>query len=239
MDEELIIVGLFATGASWLVCFLISGMHKANKLGRDDHTNDKPQRMHFHEVSRLGGVGVAIGLGVCVVLAFPEGSSASGRVTYPLILVLIAGAPVFLIGLAEDITGKMPPALRLLVAITSVFAASNLVGAVLHLPFLTGGILALALSLAFTCFCVAGVTNAFNIIDGLNGLAAGIGIITMAALGWLAYVLGDMILVYMCWTTGMAILGFMLLNFPFGKIILDQSSLIYNDFATRNQVSSV
>jgi len=137
-----------------------------------------------------------------------------------LILVLIAGAPVFLIGLAEDITGKMPPALRLLVAITSVFAASNLVGAVLHLPFLSGSSLALVLSLAFTCFCVAGVINAFNIIDGLNGLAAGIGIIAMAVFGWLAHALGDIFLMYLCWTTGMVILGFMLVNYPFGKIFL-------------------
>ena len=220
MDEELVIVGLFAAGASWLVCFLISGMQKTAKLGQDDPTNDKPQRVHFHEVSRLGGVGIAIGFGVCAVLAFPEDSSASGWVTYPLILVLIAGAPVFLIGLAEDITGKMPPALRMLVAITSVFAASNLLGAVLHLPFLFGSSLALVLSLAFTCLCVAGVTNAFNIIDGLNGLAAGIGIIAMAVFGWLAHALGDIFLMYLCWTTGMVILGFMLVNYPFGKIFL-------------------
>ena len=134
--------------------------------------------------------------------------------------MLIAGAPVFLIGLAEDVTGKMPPVLRLLVAITSVFAASNLVGAVLHLPFLSGSSLALVLSLAFTCFCVAGVINAFNIIDGLNGLAAGIGIIAMAVFGWLAHALGDIFLMYLCWTTGMVILGFMLVNYPFGKIFL-------------------
>jgi len=220
MGEELIIVGLFAAGASWLVCFLISGMQKTARMGQDDHTNDKPQRMHSHKVSRLGGVGIAVGLGVCAVLAFPEGSSASGRVIYPLILVLIAGAPIFLIGLAEDITGKMPPALRMLVAITSVFAASNLLGAVLHLPFLSGSSLALVLSLAFTCFCVTGVINAFNIIDGLNGLAAGIGIIAMAAFGWLAHALGDIFLMHLCWTTGMVILGFMLVNYPFGKIFL-------------------
>ena len=88
MSAELIVVGLFAGATSWLVCFLVSGVHKTTKLGKDDHTNDKPQRMHYHEVSRLGGVGVAIGLGVCAVLAFPEGSSAAGRVTYPLILRL-------------------------------------------------------------------------------------------------------------------------------------------------------
>ena len=220
MGAELIVVGLFAGATSWLVCFLVSGMHKTTKLGKDDHTNDKPQRMHHHDVSRLGGAGVILGLGVCVILAFPGESSASGPAMSPLFWLLIAGTPIFLIGLAEDITGKMPPALRMLAIITSVFAASNLLGAVLHLPFLTGGILALALSLAFTCFCVAGVTNAFNIIDGLNGLAAGIGIIAMAALGWVAYSLGDIYLVHLCWTTGMVILGFMLVNYPFGKIFL-------------------
>ena len=220
MGAELIVVGLFAGATSWLVCFLVSGMHKTTKLGKDDHTNDKPQRMHHHDVSRLGGVGVILGLWVCVILAFPGESSASGPAMSPLFWLLIAGAPVFLIGFAEDITGRMPPSLRMLAIITSVFAASNLLDAVLHLPFLTSGILALALSLAFTCLCVAGVTNAFNIIDGLNGLAAGIGIIAMAALGWLAHSLGDIYLVHLCWTTGMVILGFMLVNYPFGKIFL-------------------
>ena len=220
MSEELIVVGLFAGATSWLVCFLVSGVHKTTKLGKDDHTNDKPQRMHHHDVSRLGGVGVILGLWVCVILAFPGESSASGPAMSPLFWMLLAGAPIFLIGLAEDITGKIPPSLRMLAIIAGVFAASNLLGAVLHLPFLTGGILALALSLAFTCLCVAGVTNAFNIIDGLNGLAAGIGIIAMAAFGWMAHSLGDIYLVHLCWTTGMVILGFMLVNYPFGKIFL-------------------
>ena len=218
MGEDLIVIGFLAASASWLVCFLISGVHKTTQLGQDNHVNDKPQRMHHHDVSRLGGVGIIIGLVVCVVLAVPSGSSTSGLATHQLFWLLMSGAPVFLIGLAEDITGKMPPILRMLGAIMSVFAASNLLGAILHLPFLTGGILALMLSLAFTCLCVAGVTNAFNIIDGLNGLAAGIGIIAMAAFGWLAYALGDIFLMHLCWTTGMVILGFILVNYPFGKI---------------------
>ena len=220
MGEDLIVIGFLAASASWLVCFLISGVHKTTQLGQDDHVNDKPQRMHHHDVSRLGGVGIIIGLVVCVVLAVPSGSSTSGLATHQLFWLLIAGAPVFLIGLAEDITGKMPPILRMLGAIMSVFAASNFLGIVLHLPFLGGGIWIMLLSLAFTFFCVAGVINAFNIIDGLNGLATGIGIIATTALGWVAYMLGDMILVYICWITGMAILGFMLLNFPLGKIFL-------------------
>jgi UDP-N-acetylmuramyl pentapeptide phosphotransferase/UDP-N-acetylglucosamine-1-phosphate transferase len=67
---------------------------------------------------------------------------------------------------------------------------------------------------------VAGITNAFNIIDGLNGLASGVAVMFMTALGWIAYGLGDLLLAQLCIGVIASTLGFMLVNFPFGRIFL-------------------
>jgi len=101
----------------------------------------------------------------------------------------------------------------------SALGACFLLNAVLPIPGISangGGILCWV----FTCFCVAGVTNAFNIVDGLNGLASGVSVILMTALGWIAYGLGDLLLVQACVGVVAAVIGFLLVNFPFGRIFL-------------------
>ena len=76
------------------------------------------------------------------------------------------------------------------------------------------------LSFAFTAFAVGGVTNAVNIIDGLNGLASGSVALMLGGLGASAWMQGDGLVLYLCLAGIAAVLGFMVLNFPFGKIFL-------------------
>jgi UDP-N-acetylmuramyl pentapeptide phosphotransferase/UDP-N-acetylglucosamine-1-phosphate transferase len=76
------------------------------------------------------------------------------------------------------------------------------------------------LSVLFTAFAVAGVANSFNIIDGFNGLAGGVALISLAALGAIAWQAGDREIVQLCIVLGAATLGFLLVNFPLGKIFL-------------------
>jgi hypothetical protein len=76
------------------------------------------------------------------------------------------------------------------------------------------------LSVVFTVLCVAGVTHSFNIIDGFNGLASGVGMIVLVALGWLAFMFGDLALCNICWGMAAAVFGFFLWNYPGGKLFL-------------------
>jgi UDP-GlcNAc:undecaprenyl-phosphate GlcNAc-1-phosphate transferase len=72
----------------------------------------------------------------------------------------------------------------------------------------------------FTIFACAGVSNAFNLIDGLNGLAAFTGITISFSLSMLASSSGLYNLSILCLTIIPIIAGFLVLNFPFGKIFL-------------------
>ncbi|MBK7655484.1 MAG: glycosyltransferase family 4 protein, partial [Betaproteobacteria bacterium] len=73
---------------------------------------------------------------------------------------------------------------------------------------------------AFTAFAIAGLSNPINIIDGFNGLASGAVLISLASLGLIAFQVNDLDLMRMCFILSGATLGFVVLNFPFGKIFL-------------------
>jgi len=211
--------GGLAAGAAWLVSFLLSRWGIRFQFGADDHLGSKPQRMHQHQVCRLGGAAIMAGLGTYFLLSLPSGSSGTADTEpFPIWLVFVA-FPVFAFGIMEDCWGNLSARKRLIAATMSALGACFLLNAVLPIPGISangGGILCWV----FTCFCVAGVTNAFNIVDGLNGLASGVSVILMTALGWIAYGLGDLLLVQACVGVVAAVIGFLLVNFPFGRIFL-------------------
>jgi UDP-N-acetylmuramyl pentapeptide phosphotransferase/UDP-N-acetylglucosamine-1-phosphate transferase len=77
-----------------------------------------------------------------------------------------------------------------------------------------------AASIVFTCIAVAGLTNAFNIIDGFNGLAGGVATLILLGIAYIAFKVGDISVLAAAITAVGAIAGFMLLNFPRGLIYL-------------------
>ena len=177
------------------------------------------QKMHTKPTSRLGGVGIFLGLCAGVYL---------GKDVYPndaiLGFCLLLGAlPVFTGGLIEDITHRVHPTTRLLTAcLSSVLILWILhVGVtrtdippfdfLLHLPFFIT---------MLTILVVSGFTNAINIIDGFHGLASGAVMIMLAGLTFLSYTVSDWSLLRLCLLTLIVILGFWVWNWPFGKIFL-------------------
>ncbi len=216
---DLIINAGFAIGASWLVSFFLSRTGKSLMLGVDDPLESKPQRFHNHQVCRVGGVGILVGLGVYTLLSVSEGLSGSANAEPFPVWIVFVGGPIIAFGLIEDYRGNLSARMRLGAAFVSALAAAFLLKAVLPIPGISANGVGV-LCWVFTCFCVAGVTHAFNIIDGLNGLASGVAVIVLAGLGWVAHGLGDLLLVQLSVGTIAAILGFLLVNFPFGRIFL-------------------
>jgi UDP-N-acetylmuramyl pentapeptide phosphotransferase/UDP-N-acetylglucosamine-1-phosphate transferase len=141
-----------------------------------------------------------------------------------LVTLLIASLPAFLFGFAEDLTKRVGVRERLLATMASGVLACWLTGVSLNRLDVWGVDALLGswpiLAIAFTAFALAGVANAVNIIDGFNGLAAGVVIVCLAALGSCAYMVGDTTLAKTCIVIGCVIAGFAALNFPFGKIFL-------------------
>jgi UDP-N-acetylmuramyl pentapeptide phosphotransferase/UDP-N-acetylglucosamine-1-phosphate transferase len=75
-------------------------------------------------------------------------------------------------------------------------------------------------AIVFTVVAVSGLANAYNIIDGFNGLASMVGIISLLAIGYVAFKANDPVLASICLIVIGAIGGFFIWNYPRGLIFL-------------------
>ena len=138
-------------------------------------------------------------------------------------MILVAVLPVFLSGFAEDVTNSVSPRVRLL---TSFIAGAGFCG-------LTGvwvdGCRTVASELCsinnrcwfiFTVLAIASLSNAFNIIDGLNGLSIGTALIMSLTIAVLATHGNDSIMMVLATCLAASLFGVFLFNFPFGKIFV-------------------
>ena len=206
-------------GTALLVCSgLILTQRWHGKLTLD-HDLNGVQKIHHRPVPRIGGV--------ALFAALLTGGSAAWWFDDPLtpqILTLLAcGIPAFLAGLFEDLTKRVGVRTRLYASFISAIFAVWAMGA--HLtrldtPGLDYVISFLPVSVFFTCFAVGGITNSVNIIDGLNGLAAGSVLLMLAGLAAMAWMVGDPLVLKLCLLGMVAMAGFLLLNYPFGRIFL-------------------
>lgn len=175
------------------------------------------QKFHTAPTPRIGGVAVYLGLMVVLGLA-------PYTVRTWLMPMVVASLPAFVMGLWEDLTKRVSVRKRLFSTFLSGVMAWWLMDISLtrvNVP-LVDWLLAHSLpaSVLFTAFAISGASNAFNIIDGFNGLAGGVALIALAALGLIAAQVGDQTVVYLCLAVGCVTLGFMVVNFPYGKIFL-------------------
>ena len=84
---------LMGAAAAWMGSFLIAYLRRNLKVGGDSHTKDKPQRMHQHDVCRLGGLGIMFGLVVYAVLSAAPGDLVLRSEPFP--WVVFVGCPFF------------------------------------------------------------------------------------------------------------------------------------------------
>ena len=168
------------------------------------------------DAPRVGGIAIAVGL----VIAYRLADSAQAALWWPL---LIAAVPVFAAGLIEDLTKRVGPMPRLLAAMFSGALACGLSGLCMQdtgISALDWALQWTPLAVVFTAFAVGGMTNAINIVDGFNGMAAGICIIILLSFGAIANGLKDAPLMMLCLSMACVALGFAVVNWPSGSLFL-------------------
>jgi UDP-N-acetylmuramyl pentapeptide phosphotransferase/UDP-N-acetylglucosamine-1-phosphate transferase len=205
--------------ASFAVCALLIVTQRWHGQLSLDHDLTGAQKIHHNPVPRVGGIGVMLGLLAGVLVGYVYG----GHTWQYVIKLLACAVPVFAAGLIEDLTKRVSVKARLLASFASGGLAVWLLDATLirlDTPILDELMAWGPVALLFTCFAVAGMTNAINIIDGLNGLAAGTVALMLAGLAGIAWQFGDLLVMKLCLWGIAAMVGFMLLNYPFGRIFL-------------------
>lgn len=188
---------------------------------------DKPdggRRMHPVAVPRLGGISVYLGTAAVTILTLMSVAAAFPAIDVQFLGGVFLGSVVlFVVGLADDVrdisAGAKFAAQLLAAGIAWYFGARLDTVAVGYGIGVPTGLLAFPLAM----FWIVGVTNAFNFIDGLNGLAAGIAIVASVSIVAVSLALGNFVVLVPAVALTGALMGFLNFNFPKARIFLGDS----------------
>jgi UDP-N-acetylmuramyl pentapeptide phosphotransferase/UDP-N-acetylglucosamine-1-phosphate transferase len=184
-----------------------------------DSDNLKPQRFHSDNIPRVGGLSIFLGIAIATFYRFIL--QVDGW--YEILLILISSLPAFIVGIGEDLTKKFSIRLRLMGTLFSALLACYLFDSWINrvdIPFLNTLLLIPLISVVFSCIAISGLSNSYNFIDGFNGLASVVGIITLSSICYVSFKNNDLVLILLSSLMIGALLGFIFWNYPSGKIFL-------------------
>ena len=182
----------------------------------DDPSEDR--KIHTRKVPLMGGMMIFAGTLFSFLLWLPVNEMGVIKYLVPSLLIM------FFVGMKDDIIGTAPVkklAAHIVVAFIMVFMAevklTSLHGLfdIREIPEWAG--------IMLTVFTYIVVINAFNLIDGVDGLAAGVGLIASAVFGFWFYYAGDWIYAVLAFSLAGALLGFLRFNFNPAKIFMGDS----------------
>ncbi|RBI67864.1 glycosyl transferase family 4 [Roseovarius sp. TE539] len=176
----------------------------------------KVQKLHGKSVPRIGGLAVFLGL-------VAGGLTLAGEAAWLWWSICLAALPAFGAGLAEDLTNRVSARMRLVASLLAGLAFCLLTGHHVDKAGVPGLDLLLSIpwiAIPLTAILIAGIANALNIIDGVNGLSSGTAIIVFAGFAAVAGAHGDLMLLSICLVCIGALAGFFVVNFPLGCIFL-------------------
>ncbi len=211
---------------SFILCVVIilsSGYGFSRRAALDEVA---VQSAHTGFVPRVGGLAIYISLlGLIPILSFGfiPIEFVFDLKTAELTWLILSAAPVFAMGLAEDLGYSVSPRLRLLASAISSIVAIILFKVWLFklgIPIIDSLLIFAPFAILFTIFATVGVVNAFNLIDGLNGLSGYVSMSIAISMSIVAFKVADLQFTIFLALITATVLGFLTLNFPFGKIFL-------------------
>ena len=180
---------------------------------------DTPNSRSSHSQPTPSGSGIVIFMSVFFVSSFVDLNLSQNYYIATLSLTMI-----LILGVFDDL--KNAPARQKLIVITLSALITSIWGGVNitnlgsyfgHTAFLG------ALAIPFTAFAIVGFTNAFNLIDGLDGLATTISILFFAALWYIGYKNGDALLSNVTLLMIPALFAFLVFNWNPAKTFMGDS----------------
>jgi UDP-GlcNAc:undecaprenyl-phosphate GlcNAc-1-phosphate transferase len=200
-----------------------------------------PRKVHAEPTPRLGGIAVFASFTVVVLagyfIALPtllESGSARAymgaalamlqeahRVESKLMGLLVGGVLVFLVGLADDVLGaRFPVAGK---AAGQLAAAGILVASGVRTSFMPGE----ALDVVVTLLWIVGITNAFNLLDNMDGLSTGVALVASAVFLVNAWALGEFFISLLLLAFIGSLLGFLFYNYNPASVFLGDCGSLF------------
>jgi len=188
--------------AAFLVAALVAGLLLLPAARRFALDAPNERSLHEHPVPRTGGIAIAAGVGTACLLGH----------AFPASIVLIAAA-LAVVSLADDVMG-LPTLLRLLLHLA---AAAAVVAFELQVPALAAILLALA---------IAWTTNAYNFMDGSDGMAAGMAVVGFGAYSVAAQLAGAVPLSTLCASVAAAAAAFLPFNWHPARLFMGDAGSV-------------
>lgn len=211
----------FTLAVSFLVAILLTPIviKLAFKIGATDRPNHR--KVHTNVMPRLGGLAIFASFIIGILIIQPDSS-------YHLPIVL-GSIVILLTGMIDDIK-EISPKVKLLgqiIAALIVVVMGDITVSYINLPFGLGTINFGIFSIPITMLWIVGVTNAINLIDGLDGLAAGVSTIALFTIAGMAMVMGNAYVMVIALILAAGSLGFLAFNFHPAKIFMGDSGALF------------
>jgi UDP-GlcNAc:undecaprenyl-phosphate GlcNAc-1-phosphate transferase len=193
------------------------------------------RRLHSKGVPRLGGVAIYL---ACVIalstLPFVDNmlTHTLRGFTAEVFVAMIPATLVFLFGVYDDLRGTN--AIVKLTALGLIASLFYFLGGrieVLPIPFIGSYHLPLVLSYLVTVFWLVGIANAFNLIDGMDGLASGAALFSSLVILAISFAQGQPLMIVFSLTLCGALAGFLRYNFNPASIFLGDSGALFVGFS--------
>ena len=219
MSEYIVIgtiIAAFAVAAVLSYFFTPPVKNFAHKVGAIDVPKDA-RRMHKKPIPRLGGLAIYGGF-LCSILIF-------GPLDETMLCVLLGAAIIVALGIFDDVLAlgaKLKFVVQIVAAAIPVCIGDLQIGLFTNLnplsdtPFVHLGILAVPVTIIW----IVGITNAVNLIDGLDGLAVGVSSIAAITMLAVALLTGNMPIAITMAALAGACIGFMPYNLNPAKIFM-------------------
>jgi UDP-GlcNAc:undecaprenyl-phosphate/decaprenyl-phosphate GlcNAc-1-phosphate transferase len=212
----LVAVGMFI---AYIVTFLL--MPFIIRVARINKLYDKPdeRKTHTYPVSSLGGVGMIAGLSISILLVsdFRIGNSAFQYYLASFFIIFMLGVidDLFILHPLKKLAGQLLVAL--IITTKSNLLITNLQG--------LGGFYELntAASYILTFFAILLIINSFNLIDGVDGLAGSLGLLSSFFFGLFFYLKGDIPYAILGFSMAGTLMAFLVFNFPPARIFMGDS----------------
>ncbi len=179
--------------------------------------------MHKGNMPRLGGLAIVFGVAAGFLYLMPESPY--------MFQIVLGGLIIILVGIIDDKVTLTPKAKLA----GQLIAALIVISSGLHIEYVTiplyGKLEFGMLSYAITVLWIVGITNAINLIDGLDGLAAGVSSIALATILIMSILDGQMLVVALTVILLGPALGFLFFNFYPAKIFMGDTGALFLGYA--------
>lgn len=210
-----------------LMCFIASVLLTplVKKIAFKIGATDKPNHRKVHQkiMPRIGGLAIYLSFAIGVLVMQPNDEYH--------IPILIGSLIILITGIVDDVK-EISPKIKLggqILASVIVVIYGGLSVEFINLPF--GGQLNFGvLSIPITMIWIIGITNAINLIDGLDGLAAGVSSIALFTIAGMAFLFGNPYVMVMALILAVSTLGFLVYNFYPAKIFMGDTGALFLGF---------